>query len=134
MGGPSNQARTASTVTVVDSDVAQVLIVPSNGSTDLSEANARNFKAEYHNLPFGILIPKLGSGQFQDSAVSDTYQVVLTKIDKIHEAGLPRLISETLERIRKRPAAFPSIIATSSEKGVGMDDLRDAILLAVRGG
>ena len=63
-----------------------------------------------------------------------SYQIVLTKTDKIHEAGVPRLIAETLERIRKRPAAFPAILATSSEKGVGMDDLRSAILLAVRGG
>jgi len=63
-----------------------------------------------------------------------SYQIVLTKIDKIHEAGVPRLISETLEKIRKRPAAFPAVLSTSSEKNVGMEDLRDAILLAVRGG
>lgn len=63
-----------------------------------------------------------------------SYQIVLTKIDKIHEAGVPRLISETLEKIRKRPAAFPAVLSTSSEKNVGLVDLRDAILLAVRGG
>ncbi len=63
-----------------------------------------------------------------------SYQIVLTKIDKIHEAGVPRLISETLEKIRKRPAAFPAVLSTSSEKNVGLEDLRDAILLAVRGG
>jgi GTP-binding protein len=63
-----------------------------------------------------------------------SYQIVLTKIDKIKAAGVPRLIEETLEKIRKRPAAFPTVIATSSEKGEGMDELREAIALAVRGG
>ncbi|RYC09973.1 ribosome biogenesis GTP-binding protein YihA/YsxC [Ciceribacter ferrooxidans] len=57
-----------------------------------------------------------------------SYQIVLTKIDKIKQAGVPRLIAETVEKIRKRPAAYPEVLATSSEKGSGMDDLRSAIL------
>lgn len=56
-----------------------------------------------------------------------SYQIVLTKTDKIKEAGVPRLIAETAENIRKRPAAYPGIIATSSEKNRGLDDLRRAI-------
>ncbi|MCF3639158.1 ribosome biogenesis GTP-binding protein YihA/YsxC [Rhizobium sp. TRM95111] len=56
-----------------------------------------------------------------------SYQVVLTKTDKIKEAGVPRLVSETAEKIRKRPAAFPEVLATSSEKGRGLDVLREAI-------
>ncbi len=60
-----------------------------------------------------------------------SYQIVLTKTDKIKEAGVPRLIAETLEKIRKRPAAYPFIVATSSEKGNGLDDLRGAILEAI---
>ena len=63
-----------------------------------------------------------------------SYQIVLTKTDKIKAAGVPRLIAETLEKIRKRAAAYPTVIATSSEKGAGMDELREAIALAVRGG
>ena len=57
-----------------------------------------------------------------------SYQIVLTKTDKIKEAGVPRLVSETLEKIRKRPAAYPEVVATSSEKGKGLDDLRQAII------
>jgi GTP-binding protein len=63
-----------------------------------------------------------------------SYQVVLTKTDKIKAAGVPKLIAETLEKIKKRPAAFPGVIATSSEKGEGLEDLRAAIVLAVNGG
>jgi GTP-binding protein len=63
-----------------------------------------------------------------------SYQVVLTKTDKIKAAGVTRLIAETLEKIKKRPAAFPGVIATSSEKGEGLEDLRAAIVLAVNGG
>ena len=60
-----------------------------------------------------------------------SYQIVLTKTDKIKPAGVPRLVAETLEKIRKRAAAFPTVIATSSEKGEGLDELRDAVIAAV---
>ena len=56
-----------------------------------------------------------------------SYQVVLTKIDKIKPAGVPRLMEATAGLIRKRAAAYPEIIATSSEKGTGLDELRAAI-------
>lgn len=59
-----------------------------------------------------------------------SYQIVLTKTDKIKAAGVPRLIDETLEKIRRRPAAFPAVLATSSEKGGGIEELRAAIALA----
>lgn len=59
-----------------------------------------------------------------------SYQIVLTKIDKIKAAGVPRLMSETAEKTKKRPAAYPEIIATSSEEGIGMEELRAAITLA----
>ncbi|MEO9339211.1 ribosome biogenesis GTP-binding protein YihA/YsxC [Mesorhizobium sp. SB112] len=60
-----------------------------------------------------------------------SYQIVLTKTDKIKVAGIPRLIEETAEKIRKRPAAFPEIIATSSEKSENIDELRAAIMFAI---
>ncbi|KQS65282.1 GTP-binding protein [Rhizobium sp. Leaf371] len=61
-----------------------------------------------------------------------SYQVVLTKTDKIKAGAVPHLLAETLEKIRKRPAAFPEIVATSSEKGEGIEELRSAILTAIR--
>jgi GTP-binding protein len=63
-----------------------------------------------------------------------SYQIVLTKTDKIKAAGVPRLIEETLQKIKKRPAAFPFVLATSSEKAEGLEELRAAIVLAANGG
>ena len=63
-----------------------------------------------------------------------SYQIVLTKTDKIKAAGVPRLLAETADKLKKRPAAFPQILATSSEKSEGLDELRDAIALVVSGG
>ncbi len=59
-----------------------------------------------------------------------SYQLVLTKADKIKPPALKRLQAETLEKIAKRPAAFPEIVSTSSEKGLGVDDLKGAIMFA----
>ncbi len=61
-----------------------------------------------------------------------SYQIVLTKIDKIKAAGVPRLLEETHRLTVRRAACFPGIIATSSEKGLGLDELRAAIALVVR--
>ncbi|CTQ65110.1 ribosome biogenesis GTP-binding protein YihA/YsxC [Roseibium alexandrii] len=52
------------------------------------------------------------------------YQVVLTKADKIKPPALVRLIDETKAALAKRVAAHPEIIATSSEKNRGVDELR----------
>lgn len=60
-----------------------------------------------------------------------SYQVILTKTDKIKDPAVPKLIAETREKIKKRPAAFPEVLATSSEKGIGMEELRDAIRVAI---
>ena len=56
-----------------------------------------------------------------------SYQIVLTKTDKIKAPAVPKLLAETAERIRKRPAAYPYVLSTSSEKGDGLYDLRQAI-------
>ena len=71
-------------------------------------------------------------GLLDKAAVS--YQIILTKTDKIKTPAVPKLIAETLEKIRRRPAAFPEVLATSSEKSEGLAELREAIALAVRGG
>lgn len=70
-------------------------------------------------------------GLLDKAAVS--YQVVLTKCDKISARDLRQRIEDTAEKIRKRPAAFPDVLVTSSEKAIGLDELRDAVLSATSG-
>ena len=62
---------------------------------------------------------------FDRTAVS--YQVVLTKSDKISRTTLAAVIEKTHNALSKRVAAHPEIIATSSEKALGIDDMRGAI-------
>ena len=56
-----------------------------------------------------------------------TFQVVLTKMDKIKASAEPKLIAQVSAALAKHPAAFPEIIATSSEKGMGIATLRSVI-------
>jgi len=63
------------------------------------------------------------------SAVS--YQIVLTKIDKLKRGELESVMDATLARIGVHAAAFPELIATSAEKKTGMDDLRQAVSKAI---
>lgn len=52
------------------------------------------------------------------------YRVILTKADKIKAAELAAVTEETAASLKKRAAAFPFVLATSSEKGLGMAELR----------
>ncbi|MBJ7485801.1 ribosome biogenesis GTP-binding protein YihA/YsxC [Brevundimonas sp.] len=61
-----------------------------------------------------------------NAAVS--YQIVLTKADKIKAHERETVREATLKAISKRPAAFPSVIVTSAEKGLGMPELRAEIM------
>ncbi|WP_431298449.1 ribosome biogenesis GTP-binding protein YihA/YsxC [Tabrizicola sp. BL-A-41-H6] len=56
-----------------------------------------------------------------------TYQAVLTKIDKISRAELEAVIEQVKGALGKHPAAYPEIVATSSEKGEGIETLRAII-------
>ena len=61
-----------------------------------------------------------------EAAVS--YQLVLTKLDKIKDSEAQRRISEVTDMIAKRPAAHPEVLATSAETRAGIDAMRTAIL------
>lgn len=52
------------------------------------------------------------------------YQIILTKIDKCKAAELETVRAKVQEAIRKRPAAHPHILAVSSQKGIGLSQLR----------
>ena len=56
--------------------------------------------------------------------------MILTIDNLLSAEQLARLKEDVLLQIAKHPAAFPEIIATSSEKGLGLDELRKAIVKA----
>lgn len=49
------------------------------------------------------------------------YQIVLTKIDKISESELNKMLAATVTEIEKHAAALTHIVATSSEKRIGLE-------------
>ena len=67
-------------------------------------------------------------GMLDKAAVS--YRLVLTKADKVKASELAAIADATAAEARKRPAAHPDIIATSSEGGMGIAELRAAVVEA----
>ena len=60
-----------------------------------------------------------------------TFQVVLTKLDKVKENDRENILDQVRSSLQKHPAAFPEIILTSSEKGWGIQTLRSVIAMLV---
>ena len=59
-----------------------------------------------------------------------TFQVVLTKADKVSLSEREATIEQVRAALAKHPAAYPELIVTSSEKGDGIETLR-AIIAAL---
>lgn len=55
------------------------------------------------------------------------FQVVMTKTDKLGPNALKPVLAQVEDAMQKHPAAFPEIVATSSEKGYGIATLRAII-------
>ena len=64
-------------------------------------------------------------GMLDETAV--TYQLIMTKIDKLKKGELEKVLAKTQTVIARRPAAFPDIMCTSSEKKRGLNELRAEI-------
>ena len=56
------------------------------------------------------------------------YRVVLTKADKIKASDLAEVLARTQADARKHVAAHPDVLVTSAEKGMGIPELRAAVL------
>jgi GTP-binding protein len=56
-----------------------------------------------------------------------TFQVVLTKADKVKEKERAKILDQVRAALSKHPAAYPEIVVTSSEKGWGIPTLRAII-------
>ena len=61
-----------------------------------------------------------------EAAVS--YQIVLTKADKLKKGEAEEMGEKTLKAVSKRPAAYPFVAVTSAEKGHGIPELRAEIM------
>jgi len=53
-----------------------------------------------------------------------TFQLVLTKTDSVKPNPLATKVQQTEALARAHPAAFPHILATSSDTGQGIPELR----------
>lgn len=56
-----------------------------------------------------------------------TFQVVMTKADKVKEKDRQKVLDQVRGALSKHPAAFPELVLTSSEKGDGIATLRAII-------
>ncbi|MGB0967466.1 MAG: GTP-binding protein, partial [Halocynthiibacter sp.] len=55
------------------------------------------------------------------------FQVVMTKMDKVKAGEREKTLNQIRKELQKHPAAFPEIVMTSSEKGIGIETLRSII-------
>jgi GTP-binding protein len=62
------------------------------------------------------------------SAVAVSFQIVLTKTDKLNKEELKKSYEKIKREIDKSPAAHPEILSTSSSKGYGIKELQDSIV------
>jgi GTP-binding protein len=60
-----------------------------------------------------------------------SYRLVLTKTDKIKPTELETVLEAVATEARKRPAAHPDILSTSAETGLGIPELRAAVIEAI---
>ncbi len=56
-----------------------------------------------------------------------TFQVVMTKLDKVKDKDRTKVLEQVRKAISKHPAAYPELVLTSSEKGEGIPILRSII-------
>ncbi len=56
-----------------------------------------------------------------------TFQVVLTKVDKVKDKDMDKMLAQVRAALSKHPAAYPELVMTSSEKGLGIETLRAII-------
>lgn len=64
-----------------------------------------------------------------EAAVS--YRIVLTKSDKLKDKALAATEETLTEQAKGHAAAHPEILTTSSETGLGVDELRKAVIQAI---
>lgn len=56
-----------------------------------------------------------------------TYQIVLTKADKVSDKALEKIINETENKIKSHTAAYVNVLKTSAEKNLFIDEVKAEI-------
>ncbi len=79
----------------------------------------------------GIMAVDKGIMKLLDEAAV-TYQIVLTKADKISVPKLAVMRTDAAAAIKKHPAAFPDVLATSAETGDGLSEVRTTLAQIAR--
>jgi GTP-binding protein len=51
----------------------------------------------------------------------------MTKADKIKASEMDKTLDQVRKALAKHPAAYPELVLTSSEKGIGIPELRAII-------
>ncbi len=59
------------------------------------------------------------------------YRIILTKADKTPAKDIEKTTQSVQDVLKKHPAAYPSVFATSAEKGMGLEIVR-AMIIALR--
>jgi len=80
----------------------------------------------------GIMAPDQEMMAMLDKAAVN-YQIVLTKLDKLKHGAAEAVRADTADAIRRHGAAHPFVHLTSSEKGVGLAELRAEIAELIDG-
>ena len=62
-----------------------------------------------------------------------TYQIVLTKIDKISSQSLDKIKSSIENELKNHAAAYVKVLATSSDKKIGVNQVRAEIASLIKG-
>jgi len=60
-------------------------------------------------------------------AAGQSFQVVLTKSDRLKPDSLQRVVDDVARGLASHPAAYPAVLAGSSRSGAGMTELRAAL-------
>ena len=61
------------------------------------------------------------------SSAAVTFQCVMTKTDKLKAGELDKVLVQVREKLAQFPSAYPEMVLTSSEKGLGIETLRAII-------
>lgn len=62
-----------------------------------------------------------------------SYQIILTKADKVSGTEANKILSETMEIGKKHVACYPEIILTSSDKKMNIDQVRAQFVKVLKG-